>query len=349
VQLLEPAVMKARQFTTEQIAKALAIAGSSRDKLAPYLLAARQSWATDFSPIRSKPLIEVFEGKYTCPDATIFGGFFMDGIYDILVDTIPSDNVRQLFGTLFERYINMLFEDFLAVPPPLVRRFAKDPKYVGEKKSDQAGDGIILMSEMVVLMEYKGGILTRHQKYATDLRDTIAGIEGLLAKTGKGKKGIGQLIENVERILKGEQLRTGAEVLDISPTSKIIPALVVYDDALTLHSVRNHVESKFLDEVRACKLPEQRIGPLCLLGIRDIESIQDFSSGVSVEVIFREYCDYLSARGSKDLTGTFHGFLHQKYRGRQTRQSFVQAKAQKLLEGIIKEMEASADNEESKS
>jgi len=85
----------------------------------------------------------------------------MDGIYDILLETIPSDNARQLFGTLFERYINMLFEDFLAVPPPLARRFAKDPKYVGEKKNDQAGDGIILMSEMVVLMEYKGGILTR--------------------------------------------------------------------------------------------------------------------------------------------------------------------------------------------
>ena len=270
----------------------------------------------------------------------------MDGIYDILLEMIPSDNARQLFGTLFERYINMLFEDFLAVPPPLARRFAKDPKYVGEK-NDQAGDGIILMSEMVVLMEYKGGILTRHQKYAADLRATIRGIDDLLARTGKDPKGIGQLVNNVERIIKGEQLRTGAEVLEISPRSKIIPALIVYDDSLTLHAVRNHIESKFLDEVRARKLPDQRIGPLCLLGIRDIESIQDFSSGVSVEVVFREYSDYLAARGTKDVTGTFHGFIHQKYQGRQTCQSFVQAKTQKLLEGIIKEMEASADDGES--
>lgn len=349
VQLLNPAAMKEKQFTTEQIAKAFSIAGIAPDNLAPYLLAARQSWATDFSPIRSKPLIEVFEGKYTCPDARIFGGFFMEGIYDILLEIIPGDNARQLFGTLFERYINIVLEDCLKVPPPLARRFAKDPKYFGENHNDQAGDGIILMSDFAVLMEYKGGMLTRRQKYATDLRDTITGIESLLARTGKGKKGIGQLVDNIERILNGEHLRVATEVLDISQKSKIIPALVVYDDSLTLHAVRNHVEGKFLAEVHARKLTEQRIGPLCVLSIRDIESIQGLSSGVSVETIFREYCDYLVSGGSQDVTGSFHGFVHQRFQGRQTQQSFVQSKTETLRNAIIKELEASLTENDHKS
>jgi len=340
IQLLQPSIMEEKRITIDQFTKAFAIAGITPEKLAPFLLASRQSWATDFSPMRTKPLLEVFEGKFMCPDANVLCSFFMDGIYDLLQKIVPNDSFRQLFGALFERYINTVFEDFLNVAPPLARRFAKSPKYVGEKNNDQAGDGIILMPEMIVLMEYKGGMLTRRQKYATDIRDTIAGIEGLLARTGnKTKKGIGQLVDNIERIINGEKVRVADSVLDISETCKIVPALIVNDDSLTLHAIRNHVEEKLLTEVRKRKLPEQRIGPLCLFSLRDVESIQDYSSGVSVETIFRDYCAYL-AEGRKDVTGSFHGFIIQKFRGKQKCQCFVQAKTQQLLESVIKEMEA---------
>src|SRR5690606_2024378 len=99
----------------------------------------------------------------------------------------------------------------------------------------------------------------------------------------------------------------------------------------------NLVEAKFLEEVRSLKLPENRIGPLCILTTRDIESLQDFSSGISVETMFKEYCKFL-VTGYRDRTGSFHGFLIKTYRGKQTRQSFVQAKVQRLLEAILKEM-----------
>ena len=332
-QLLDPSIMNGKQFSVEQIAKAFALAGIAPDSLSPLLLAARQSWATDFSPIRSKPLIEVFPGKYTCADASIFGEYFMDGIYDVLQETLPNNTFRQLFGALFERYINTLFEDFLCGAPPLVRRFAANPKFVDSR--DEAGDGLILLSDMTVLMEYKGGMLTRRQKYATNLRDTIAGIDNLLAKFGKGKKGVGQLVDNIERILKGKKLRVDDEELDIPATSKIVPVLVVYDDALGLHAIRNHVEQKFLTEVRNRSLPEDRIGPVCILTIRDVESLQDYSSGVSVETVFKDYFKYL-VKGREDTTGSFHGFIITKYRGKQIRQSFVQAKTQMFLKGVLK-------------
>lgn len=343
-QVLEPSVMHEKQFTTDQIAKAFVVAGIAPDKLSPLLLGARQSWATDFSPIRSKPLIEVYPGKYTCADASIFGAFFMDGIFDLLQEAVPDDKFRQLFGTLFERYINMMFEQFLCGAPPLVRRFAADPSFVGPR-NDQAGDGVILLNDMTVLMEYKGGMLTRRQKYATNIRETIAGIETLLAKFGKGKKGVGQLVENIERILKGEKLRVAAEELDIPATSTIIPVLVVYDDSLGLHAVRNHVEAKLLAEVRNRKLPEDRIGPLCILTMRDVESIQDYSSGVSVEAIFKDYCEYL-VKGREDTTGSFHGFIISKYKGKQTCQCFVQAKVGQLLKGVLEQMLAARKDDE---
>lgn len=345
-QLLEPSIMKESQFSLDQIATAFAIVGIAPETLAPYLLGARQSWATDFSPIRRKPLIEVFPGKYTCADARIFTLFFMDGIYDLLQAALPRDKFRQLFGTMFERYVTSLLEDCLYSKPPLVRKFAPNPKFVGDGNA-QAADGLILLPEMTVIMEYKASLLTRRQRYATDLRDTMKGIDDQFAQFGKGKKGVGQLIDNIGRVLKGEQLRVDSEVLEISPTSKIIPVLVVYDDSLGLHAIRNHIESKFLEKARSRQIPLDRVGPLCLLTTRDIESIQNYSSGVSVSTIFNEYCDYL-IKGRDDTTGSFHGFASQKYRKRPTRQSFVQGRVEALLDEILKAMKADALTEQDK-
>jgi len=336
VHLLEPASMGDAQFTADQVRKAFQLAGIAPDKLAPLLLGARQSWATDFSPIRRKPLIEVYPGSYICADVSIFSAFFMDGIYDILQEVVPSDNVRSLFGVLFERYVNTLFEQFLCGAPPLVRRFAADPKFVGSAE-DQAGDGVILLNDITVLMEYKGGMLSRRQKYATNIREAIDGIDSLLAKFGKGKKGVGQLIENIDRILKGEKLRVAAEELDIPATSKIVPALVVYDDSLGLHAIRNHVEEKFLAEVRKRALPEDRIGPVCVLTTRDIESIQEYSSVLSVEEIFKKYFDHL-VEYRDDHMGSFHGFVTAKYGDKRPRGSFVQGKVQSLIDYIVEQM-----------
>jgi hypothetical protein len=59
--------------------RALGLLSSTADQLAARLLGTRQSWATDFTPLRDRPLLEFEEGKFACLDLGLFAQFFLEG------------------------------------------------------------------------------------------------------------------------------------------------------------------------------------------------------------------------------------------------------------------------------
>jgi hypothetical protein len=217
IPLLDPAVMSGMPYSLESATKAISLAGIAPDAL----VTPRESWARDFSALYCKPLLEVLPGKYACADVGLFTLFFMDGIFDLLEECLSKEKFRDLFGTIFEQYINRVFSDFLYSGTTLVRQFAPSPKYVGENR--QAADGVALLSGLTVLMEYKGGMLTKRQKYGGNIEETIKGLDGLLARFGTGKKGLGQLVENIERLLRGDKIHINNIQIDIPADRKIHP------------------------------------------------------------------------------------------------------------------------------
>lgn len=340
IALLEPAVISGMPYSLEKVGTAIALAGIAPDALAPALMASRESWATDFTVLRGKPLLEIFPDKYACADEGIFTLFFMDGIYDLLENILSKGTFRELFGTMFEQYINHLFESFLYSGTSLVRQFATSPKYAGE--NTQAADGIALLGRTIVLMEYKGGMLTKRQKYGTNVEETIKGLNGLLARFGDGKKGVGQLVDNLERLLRGDKIHTDGNRIDIPADTVIIPTLVVYDDCLGIHAIRNHLDGILQSAVEERGLIKNRIGPLVVLTTRDVEGLQEFSTRRDVSAIISDYCEHL-AKFPGDMAGSFHGFLLQGYRSVNPRESFVQTRVREYREELILMMEAARE------
>ena len=78
---------------------------------------------------------------------------------------------------------------------------------------------------------------------------------------------------------------------------------------------------------------------------RDVENLQTYSGGVLATTVFQDYCEYLVRGGREDTTGSFHGFLIHRYRGRSRAEPFVTRKVQGILKEMLALMEKDAARE----
>src|SRR5262249_4037779 len=119
-------------FSREDIQRVMAIISCTPDDLALKLLSEpRQNWAMDVTPLRSTPIIQLFPGKYSCPDSRLLYRCLIDRIYFLLQDAYPEGQFSQLFGYLFEDYIHCLIREFAYEGTDLVRTFYASPFFEG--------------------------------------------------------------------------------------------------------------------------------------------------------------------------------------------------------------------------
>src|SRR5207248_1313657 len=156
---------------------------------------------------------------------------------------------------------------------------------------DEAGDGAGRWAKTLLLMEYKAGQLTTRQRYAGAKADTLKGIQDLLMRgdggKGRGKKGTGQLARNVARLLRGERVTSsGTDATDLCGDREIIPAIVLFEEALANEAVRRRADAHFRQELPAAGLATeqvQRVRPLMVLDVSDVELLECASGSYSVE------------------------------------------------------------------
>lgn len=113
--------------------------------------------ATDIAPLRSRPIIEVFEGKYACVDVGLLRRSVVDRVYFLVEKATTTGQFRSFFGAVFEWYVSGLFESFMVSSGALFRTYYASPKFVG---GDEAADGIGRWDGTLAVMEFKAGLLS---------------------------------------------------------------------------------------------------------------------------------------------------------------------------------------------
>jgi hypothetical protein len=182
--------------------------------------------------------------------------------------SIETDIV-EFFGAIFGWYVYHVLSGFGIDSPVLTRTIYRSPKFQGT--NDEVCDTLLLWSNTAVLFEAKGMRLTTRQESGISVADTLKAIDGML---GDKKSGTGQLAKSIQRILDGQVVVAENSVADIRACGTIIPAIVVYDESLGNHAVRNHLQARFAQQLSRSGTISDSIGPLLLLTTRDIELLE---------------------------------------------------------------------------
>jgi hypothetical protein len=294
-------------FDKEHVRRVLPYISQTPDELAVALLAApRQNWATDSTPLREHPVIQVFEGKHACTDLNLLHRCLFDKIYFLLQKAYPDRVFGQLFGYIFEEYVTRFLRRFSYEGDALVRTFYASPRFQG--KPEEAGDGILTWSRSALVMEYKARLLTTREKFSGVTEVLLAGVEDIIGKEGS-KKGVYQLARVIARLLAGEKVVAGSpKALDLQDCPRIHPVLVTFEEALGLESVRQMAEAKFTSALQVDGEKRQQIGALLILTVEEIEILEGLALRHPAEDIVRDYVAYVTTH-PKDRAGSFRSFI----------------------------------------
>lgn len=325
-------------FSEDDVRRALATISETPDDLAIKLLSEpRQNWATDSTPLRERPVIQVFAGKYACADCGFLYRCLVDTVYFLLQKAYTHQQFSQLFGYIFHEYINRLISEFTYQGSLLARTFFASPRFQGT--SDEVGDGLLFWEDTALLMEYKARMLTTREKYGGDCAARLRGIDDILAKDGKG---VNQLAKSLARLLRGERVSVdSANGPDVAACTNIFPAIVVYEGAIALEAVRQQADAKLRSALANLKVDTNRVGPLLLLCTDDVETLEGMAKVYAPKQIILDYVDHFR-NNPKDRVGSFRTFVRnrQYVKGVSAGVSFVDSTANRVLEQALAEVEA---------
>lgn len=305
--LLDEASYLWPMFDKEHIRRVLSHVSQTPDDLAITLLGTpRQNWATDCTPLREHPVIQVFEGKHACTDLNLLHRCLFDRMYFLLQKAYPDKVFGQLFGYIFEEYVTRFFRRFSYEGDALVRTFYAFPRFQG--KQEEAGDGILTYSRSALVMEYKARLLTTREKYGGVTEVLLGGVEDIIGKKGT-KKGVYQLAKVIRQLLAGEKVVAGSpKALDLKDCSRIHPVLVTYEESLGLELVRRQTEEKFTSALQIDDEKRKQVGELLILTVEEVEILEGLALRHPPEDIIRDYAAYVTAN-PKDYAGSFRSFI----------------------------------------
>lgn len=306
--LLDEAAYLNPMFGKDNVQRALALVSQRPDELALKLMGSpRQNWATDSTPLRENPVIQVFDGKHACPDIHLLHRCLTDKVYFLLQKAYPDRTFGQLFGYVFEEYVNRLFRRFSYEGDILARTFYAAPRFQG--REDEAGDGIVAWRRSALVMEYKARLLTTREKFGGMTEVTLAGIEDIVGKEGS-RKGVYQLARVIKRLLVGEKAVAGSpHALDLKDCPRIHPVLVTYEEAVGLESVRQQAETKFMGALQREGARSDQVGHLLILTVEEVEILEKLALDHSPEDLIADYVNYVVAN-PKDRAGSFRSFVY---------------------------------------
>jgi len=301
-------------FSEEHVQKILRLISSPPDVLAARLLGSpRQSWAIDSTVLVRTPLIQLSENDYACPDLHMLRAVFIHGIFERLLRAFPAKEFKQLFGTIFEQYIKRLMESFAPTHDHLATTSFFSPVHFVGEKDEEACDGLLLWSDVGVLLECKTGLLTTRQRYALSYDETTKAIDDQLATFEKGKrKGIGQLAHSLYRILKGAQVHCKGKTIELMAMFRLYPAVVIYDEGMANHAVRVHLNNRMTEWFAEMKLDHSKIGHALLFSIRDMEYCEILADRIGTEKLMKDYAAYVEAN-PLDLHSMFSEYALRTY------------------------------------
>lgn len=334
-------------FSMEHIEKSVSLLSVTPDALAARLLGTpRQSWAIDTTVLIRTPLIKLAENRYVCPDLHMFRAFFVQGVFELLVETVNPDHLKQLLGSLFERYVDRLMRSFAPSSSILANTYFNPVKFAGEKDQEVC-DGLFVWSSHAMLLECKSSMLTSRQRYAMSFGETTKAIDDQLAKFLKAtddrrshrraRKGIGQLAYSLARILSGDEFHCKGEQIDVTCVKTFYPAIVVYDECISNHAVRLYLQKRMIEWFESQGVDHSRVGHVLLFSIRDIEYFETLAHRYGAEQLIKEYGTHVE-QNPRDPSSMFHIFAGDKYPEASESQGLTLETTDRILESVKKEL-----------
>ncbi|ODA34760.1 hypothetical protein [Planctopirus hydrillae] len=302
-------------FNADFIKIAMPLISQTPKELSIRLMGNRQSWATDLSPLRDYPLLQISDGKYCCPDLSLLRNAVADRTSKLLADAYPPQKFRSLYGRIFEDYLQRIVDDFAPRSETLVSHSFFGPKFNGG--NDEAGDCILHYDDVAIVMEWKSNRLSAHQKYGASATDLAQGIRDILAKSteknGKEnqRKGVRQLCTVIKRMLSGELVRAeNQQPTDLSRCSMYFPVVVVAEEALAMNCSRDLIQERFNEFLRTAQCDTTRIGPVMIFSITDFEILQAVACRKPVRRLFEGFGAYLKDHGTGNPSGGFSEYVY---------------------------------------
>ena len=269
------------------------------------------SWIDDASPLMSRPLLEVFPGRYACPDMAGLYRFLTERVYFLLKEAYPGNAFQEVFGYVFEAYIATFVGEF-GIENDTFRNYWRSPKFVGS--TAEACDGLLSDGQIALVMENKARLLMHQEKYGGIPEITWRGAQDIVGKPGTNKagpKGVYQLAKSLARMLKGETIHSGGANFTLTSTMKVIPALVVYEDAVSLGAVRQWANARLCSALEEHGVDPDRISQLLILSIHDLERLEALTHKTSWAKMIGEYADYASTHRDDPIANfDVFAFMH---------------------------------------
>jgi hypothetical protein len=283
-------------FPPDKLARVLSVLGARIDEMSQSLLCQpTQSAISDFSPFRRHPIVTMDDQRFICLDRAFLMKFLVDGVYWLLHDALPNATqqglFRSYFGRMYALYLNRLFEGVYGgyTSRLLARSYNAEVRF---EDGTELCDGLIdETGDTLVLMEYKGALLTTRVKYSGNKAALIGELDAKFVKgEGRHKKGAAQLAHSIKKLTEGFNIRLPG-LRDVTRIRKIYPVLVSYEPSLVGPLVPRYVGEAFQSQL-PFPLPDgfPQVAPLTVLTSQDVEA-------------------YCSLKGRKPLAQIIEGYL----------------------------------------
>jgi hypothetical protein len=170
----------------------------------------------------------------------------------------------------------------------------------------------ITCREDTPVMENKARFMMLREKYAGDPALTWRGIQDIVGKPGSDHadpKGVFQLARNIARMLKGEEMHSGRARVHLTTKQTVIPALVTYEDAVSLGAVRRWANARMRAALMEQGIDPANVGQLIILNTHDIERLEALTHKSTWANMIKGYADYAKTHPD-DPIATFDVYSH---------------------------------------
>jgi hypothetical protein len=256
-------------------------------------------WRFDFTPFRSRPLIECAPNKFFCSEIGFLVEKMHSGVYWAINDGLPSNRRPQLFsawGILFEEYVNW-FLGGCNFKSPLA--FYATPRFVD---GSECFDGALAAGDRFVPMEYKGGLLRLNARYSGSAASFEADLD---LKIGKGCE---QLARKIQVLFnRREARRKRLQEIPLQDVTRVIPVLVVHDHLLRGPLVNWLLNKKFHQLLDRSQLRHGVIvDSLNVVSINELETMAQSSEAGNFDIL---YGLQLRCHNDPEMLSDLHNFL----------------------------------------
>jgi len=266
----------------------------------------RQSASCDFTLNRQYPLLALSAEVLTCYDLVFLARTATEGIYWRVHDSqLPADRgkFQSFFGKVFAWHITSALERLYGRPGPLAPRVLTDVHF--KDGHQEAGDSLLDLGDVLVVMEIKSSLLTTRAKYSGDATVLETDLRGkFVESSGRKPKGVGQLAAVIRRLAEG---RETTPRLDVRAFKVIIPVLVTYDPSVATSLAHLYLEDSFREKVQGLPASSPRIGRLAVLSSRDAECLEGIARKFPLAEVFRGYENY------RPMASDFYDYLWNRY------------------------------------